>query len=133
MPRGMNSSQSFVFGIIIAAALFLTLTLAFGCSSPPPKAELPLLTASGNHRSLATDGPAMAALWRTPAQRQAAGEPWYASRADSTAAVVVGTRSPRLERSVTLTYDQLRTNNGRVNDNLNIRRRSVTVQEVLTN
>ncbi|MEM0914938.1 MAG: hypothetical protein AAGB29_04140 [Planctomycetota bacterium] len=133
---GMNSSQSFLFGVIIAAALFMTLTLAFGCSTPPSDrsmAELPLLTADGQRRSLATDGRAMSAVWATPAERQARGEPWYASRADNTPAVVVGTRTPRLERAVTRTYDDLRTNNGRVTDNLSIRRRSITVQEVVTN
>jgi len=132
IAHGMTRSQSFVFGLILAAAAFWSLTALFGCAASPPIDRQASLSPAGERRSLATDAPSLVSLRPTPAEQAAYGTPWYASRHDRPAAYVTGTESATIQRSVTITSDRLSTFNGRVFDDVDIRRRTISIQEQVT-
>jgi hypothetical protein len=131
----MDRNQQMVFGLIVGVALFWSLTAMFGCASAPASTSSdaqPLRGVDGHRRSLVADSRAMVAMRASPTAPGAVEPAWYASRADRPSAVVVGTRLPTIERTVTLQHDHLSTYDGRVYDHVDIRRRTISVQEQVT-
>ncbi|MEO0586186.1 MAG: hypothetical protein AAF078_00965 [Planctomycetota bacterium] len=123
--------KAFPFGVIVALGIAFWMLAQSGCTTAPTHA--PLTDGYGHPRSLVTDPAPMVALRPTPAERAAAGTPWYASRQDRPVAVAAGYVSPRFERTVTVTRDRQDIYNGRVRDNVDVDTYSTTVRESVTN
>ncbi|MEM6333848.1 MAG: hypothetical protein AAF823_10970 [Planctomycetota bacterium] len=125
--------KAFPLGVIVALGIAFWMLAQSGCSAAPPPRHAPLTDGYGHPRSLVTDPAPMLALRSTPAERAAAGTPWYASRHDRPVAVAAGYASPRFERTVTRTRDRQDIHTGRVRDNIDVDTYSITVRESVSN